>query len=184
MSAKQLAAMAFAAAALTVAGCGGSSKTGSTTTSAAVKPAQSTTATQTSPVGSGEEIKVSSGKPLRRAVWIAKGDAICQRTQTMLSTTTAKTTQDFARLLPQAAGYERTEATELAKLVPPTAMIADWRQIIGDLQKVSEFSLKAAQYAQVNNWSAAVPVATAGNKIATELVVIAKRDGFKVCSVP
>lgn len=181
MSAKQLAAMTFAAAALIVAGCGGSSKTGSITTSVA---AQSGTATQTSPVGSGEEIKVSSGKPLRRAVWIAKGDAICQRANAALSTTTAKTSQDFARLLPQAAGYERTEATELAKLIPPTAMVADWQHIIGGLQKFSEFSLKAAQYAQVRNWSAAVPVATAGDKAQAELVAVAKRDGFKVCSVP
>ena len=183
MSAKQLAAMALAGAVLTAVGCGSSSKTGSTT-SAAVLPAQSSTAAQTSTTGSIEEIKVSTGKPLSRAVWIAKADAICGRANVKLSSTTAKTTQDFARLLPQAAGYERIEATELAKLVPPHGREGDWQQIVSALQKFSELSLKAGEYAQVNNWKAATPVAVAGNKAQLEMVAIAKRDGFKVCSTP
>lgn len=182
MSTKQLAAVMLAAAALTAAGCGGSEK--AATGSSAGQTAQSTSAVRTTPVASSEEIKVSSGKPLSRSAWIAKGDAICRRTNVKLSTTTATSNQDYARLLPQAAGYERAEATELAKLVPPPSRAADWQHIITNLQKFSEISVKVGEYAKVENLRAARPVVAAGEKDEQEILVIAKRDGFKVCSLP
>lgn len=170
----------LAATIVAAAGCGGSSKT---TTTAAVVKATPTTTTQTKPAVS-EEIKVSTGKPLATTAWIAKGDAICRSANAKLSTTTAKTQQDFARLLPQAAGYERAEATELSKLVPPPGKAGDWQQMLTDMIKFSALSLKAGEYAQVNNFPAAIPIATAGNKAQLELITIAKDDGFKVCSLP
>ena len=186
MSPKQLAAMALAAAALTVAGCGGSKNNSTTTTSAATAttPAQSTSATNTTAAASGEPIKISTGTPLARSTWIRKGDAICARANSRLSTTTAKTVQDFARLLPQSAGYEREEATQLAKLTPPHGMEADYQQLVTDLQRFSEYSSKAGEYAARNKWQEALPIATAGNKSQEQLIRIAKHDGFKVCSIP
>lgn len=178
---KLVAALLAATTVASAAGCGGSSKT-TTTNSVAVKPA-STEAAQTKPAVT-EELKVSTGKPLTTRDWIAKGDAICGQANAKLSSTTAKTQQDYARLLPQAAGYERAEATELSKLVPPRGKTSDWQQILTDLVKFSEFSLKAGEYAQVNNFQAAIPIATAGNKAQLELITIAKNDGFKVCSLP
>lgn len=181
MALNKLVAAVFVTAALTAAGCGSSSKT-TAPNSAAATPTSTATA-QTKPAVS-EEIKVSTGKPLTTTTWIAKGDAICSRANAKLSSTTARTQQDYARLLPQAAGYERAEATELSKLVPPRGKAADWQQMLTDLTKFSEFSLKAGEYAQVNNFHAALPIATAGNKAQLELITIAKNDGFKVCSLP
>jgi hypothetical protein len=184
MSVKQLGAAALAAIALITAGCGSSSKGGETTNASTSTAAGQTTAANQGSSTPAAEIKVSAGTPLSRTAWIARADGICAHANTLLSTTTAKTTQDFARLLPQAAGYERTEAVELAKLVPPHGLAGDWQQIVTSLQKFSELSLKAAGYAQANNWQQATPVARAGNKAQEEMVAIAKHDGFKVCSMP
>lgn len=178
-----LAALALAAAMFSASGCGSSSKTESTTTSAATPQSTTTAPTVPAPT-SREEVKVQAGKPLSRAAWIAQGDAICSRANIKLSSTTAKTQQDFARLLPQAAAYERAEATELSKLVPPTATASDWQQVVVGIQKFGEFSARAGEYARVNNFNAALPIATAGNNAQRQFTAIAKRDGFKVCSLP
>lgn len=183
MSAKQLAVIGLAAAALTATGCGGSSKKNAASTTASVVTS-ATTAAQTKPSSTGAEIKISSGKPLSRAAWISKGDTICGRVNVKLSTTSAHTQQDYARLLPQSAAYERQEAVELSKLVPPARMRADWQQVVTDLQKFSELSIRTGEYAAVNKFQSAMPIARAGNKAQEEMVLVAKRDGFKVCSLP
>jgi hypothetical protein len=179
----QFAALALAATTL-VSGCGGSSKTGSTSTAAANTTTATTASAATTPAPTVTTITIATGTPLARSVWISKGDAICASANTKLNSTTVRSTQDFARLLPQAAAYDHTEATELSKLVPPTAMASDWVQIVTELQKFSELSAKAGEYARVNNLSAAKPVTQAGNTAQRQLVAIAKRDGFKVCSIP
>jgi hypothetical protein len=181
MSSTKLAALTLAATAFAASGCGGSSKSGTSATTATSTAAASTTA-QTP--ATSEEIKVVSGTPLSKAVWIKKGDAICAKANAKLDSTTAKTQQDFARLLPQTAAYERAEATELSKLVPPDAQLDDWQRIIVSLQKFSDFSLKAGEYAQVKNFQAASPVIVAANSEQQQLVALAKRDGFKACSIP
>jgi hypothetical protein len=177
-----IATLAVASTLVALSACGSTTKTSSNTaaSSAATTSASNTVST---PVSS-EEIRIDSGKPLSRAAWIAKADAVCLRTNIKLSSTTAKTQHDFARLLPQAAAYERAEATELSKLVPPPSMARDWQQIIIGIQKFGEFSARAGEYARVNNFSAALPIATAGNNAQREFTAIAKQDGFKVCSLP
>jgi hypothetical protein len=177
-----VATLAVAMTLVTLSACGSTSKTSSNTAAPSA-----TTASSDQPVSapaSSEEIRIDTGKPLSRSAWIAKADAICLRTNIKLSSTTARTQQDFARLLPQAAAYERAEATELSKLVPPPSMARDWQQIVIGIQKFGEFSARAGEYARVNNFSAALPIATAGNNAQREFVAIAKQDGFKVCSLP
>jgi hypothetical protein len=41
---------------------------------------------------------------------------------------------DFARVYPQVAIYDRTEAAELSKLVPPAAMAQDWARIVNNIK--------------------------------------------------
>lgn len=176
----QLAALFLVATTLVTSGCGGSSETKSGTTAAAdTTPA---TAARPSQASATTEIVVATGKSLTRAEWVAKGDAICASTNTKRHSTTARTTNDLTRLLPQAAGYERIEATELSKLVPPTSMRSDWIQIVSGIQKFSEYSIKVSEYTQAHNFSAAAPVVVAGTTIERQLTAIAKRDGFKKCS--
>jgi hypothetical protein len=177
----QLTALALAATALALSGCGGSSKSASTTSSAASTP---TTTNANVSVHLAPPITIASGPPLTRAAWIAKGDAICTRTLDKLEATTAKTAEQLARLLPEAAVYDRTEANELSKLVPPTAMADSWAQIVDDLQKYGELTAKAAEYARVRNTNEGIPVFDSANRTQQELTTIAKNDGFKICSQP
>jgi hypothetical protein len=162
---------------LVAAGCGGSSKTNSTTTTSVTTTASVPTSTSTT-----ASITPATGKPLTSSEWIAKGDSICTRANTKLNATTIKTSQDFARILPQAAVYDHNEAAELSKLVPPTAMTTNWAQIIAGIQKFSEYSAKAGEYAKANNIKATTTTLITANKVQAEFAAAAKRDGFKVCS--
>lgn len=203
MSHSKLAAIVIAAVALGVSGCGGSSKTGSTTTvastptqtttaqttTAQTTPAQTTSAqtssTPTTPVlpSTGEPIKIKSGTPLTRRVLIAKAEPICERANAELDSTKIKSIEDYARVLPQTASYDRIEANELSKLVPPAAMAKAWTEIVTGLQKFGEYTEMVAEYAQAKKFTTAVPIFTAGRATHEKLAAIAKRNGFKECAV-
>jgi hypothetical protein len=178
----QLAALTLAAIAFAVSGCGGSSKSKSTVTAAATTSTQSTTAATPTTIAAGKEIKIKSGPPLPRAVWIAKGDAICASASAKINSVKATTTQDFARLFPQAAAYEHIEAIEMSKLVPPTANANDWAQMITGVQKFSEYSIKLGGYARENKLTIQQPLLALANATQKQVALIAKRDGFKICS--
>jgi hypothetical protein len=179
-----LAAVALAATTLAATGCGGSSKTASSTsTAAASTTAPATTAQTAAAVATGEPIKLRSGQPLSRTEWIAKGDAICTITNKKLDASTVRTLKDWQRVLPQGAGWERTEATELSKIVPPVAFASDWRQIVTGFQRFSELTAKVAQYALANNLKAAQPVTAAGEAMHERTANLAKHYGFKECSI-
>jgi hypothetical protein len=177
-------AVAVCAAAFVATGCGSSKASSNAGSTTAAHTATTTAQAPASPASRQVEISVVSGKPLSRAALIARGDAVCSVANAKLSTSTARTQEDFARMLPQSSSYERTEAVELSKLVPPSSMAADWQHIITDLQKFSELSARAGEYAAVKDFPAALPIAISGNKTQRDMVAIAKQDGFKVCSIP
>jgi hypothetical protein len=178
----QLAAFGLVAAALVVAGCGKSSKAESTATTATAASTPTATTAPTTTAANVTHIKVRSGTPLPRTTWIRRGDAICARTNVKLNSTTVKTPQDFARLLPQAAAYDHAEAVELSKLVPPTAMASDWTQVVVGIEKFGELDEKAAEHV-LTNYHLATPILIAANAVQKQWTTIAKRDGFKVCSI-
>ncbi len=174
----QLVALALAATTLLASGCGGSSKT---TSSTAAVTAPATVATPT-PTATATPIKFASGRPLTRAKWIAEGDAICAHTDRRLAAISVTSTRELVHALPQAAAYEKAEVRDLSKLVPPASMAGDWAQIVNDLQIFAEDSIKIAQYAEVKNASAGVPLVHAQNNIHKQMAAVARRDGFKQCS--
>jgi len=184
----QLSALVIFAAALAFTGCGGSSKnTNTATTSAQPTSAQTTTTTQTAtspttPITTAAVIKIQTGKPLSRAAWIAKGDAICAIANTKRHANSARTQAEFLRLLPQSAAYDRTEAEELSKVVPPAAKSDDWKKIVTGFQKFSEISARVAAEATSGRISEATALVPSGNSVDLEITVLAKRDGFKACS--
>lgn len=180
----QLAALALAATTLAASGCGGSSKTTSTDSpAAATTAAQSTTSAQITPaVTTAEVIKVQAGTPLSRTVWIAKGDAICARTNTKLSVGTAHTTQQLAQDLPRAASYDHTEAMELSKIVPPADKASDWQQVITGFQKFGELTAQAGEELKNSTFSASSAVLIKATAVQRQATIIAMRDGFKQCS--
>jgi hypothetical protein len=189
MSSKQLAALALAAMTLTTAGCGSSSKNGSTTTVAGA-PAASTsspvttasTSTQASSLPPAVAVSVANGKPLTRARWIAKGDAICAELNRELQALKVKRAGELPRVLPQAAAYVRTEVVQLAKLVPPASKASDWKRFLSATLQWAEGTAKLAEFAKLGDSITVSPVAKATIALHGRLVSMAQHDGFKVCS--
>jgi hypothetical protein len=183
----QPAMFALVATILALSGCGSSKTESSSTTATAATTTTQPTSTQTTATGTtpttGTAIKVQGGKPLSQAAFVARGDAICRSTNSKLNSTTVKAKQDFARLLPQAAAYELVEAQELSRLAPPPSMAADWNKIVASTQALSKDTAKAGAAAQAGNLKAALPFISATAATQKQIIVLAKRDGFKVCSV-
>lgn len=179
----QFAALGLAATALAASGCGNSSKTTSSASIPQTTAAQSTTNAQTAPTSHTKEIKIKTGPQLTRAALIAKGDAICTRIDAQLEAAKNSTEQDLARDLPLAATADQQEAAELSKLVPPTAIAKDWSEILNDIQAFSVYTAKAAGYAETGKFPEATSLVVAGNAVQKKFTILARRDGFKVCSI-
>ncbi len=182
----QLAAFLFAATMLLAVGCGGSSKSATTTASTADQPTNSTVAASASDTATQatEPVKLAGGKPLSQKQWIAKGDAICAQLLAELEADPITSLAGFARVMPQAAAYERAEVAQLLKLTPPASKMADWQQFLNDTSQWAADTQKLGELAQVGKFSATSPIARATINIQKELTGIAKRDGFHKCSLP
>jgi hypothetical protein len=176
----QLAALALTASALIASGCGGSSKT---TTTTAATTATATTTAATTPSTTTATVKIATGTPLPRAKWIAEGDAICERAKAKTSAQKVQAISDFARVYPLVALYNKTEATELAKLVPPTAMSHDWAQIINALELHARYVSEVARYVGEGNEKSAGQPYHLSTVVLEQMLKTAKRDGFKQCSI-
>jgi hypothetical protein len=175
-----LTALALATGALAVAGCGGSSKS-TATTAASTPPATTTTATTPTATVTAAAVTFASGTPLSHTVWIARGDKICAHANTELSTGTLRSPQAFASALSRAAVYDKTEASELGKLVPPASEASDWKQIVNDIQLFGEYTSKVAEDTRAGNNEAAHPLLLQGEAIHARLAAIARRAGFTQC---
>ncbi len=184
MSPKQLAALVLAATALTAAGCGSSSKSQSSTTATNTTAASTAAATTTapSPTTTTTSVTIASGKPLSHAVWIAKGDAICAQMIARLGTLQIKTREDYARVLPQGAAFERAAVASMSKLVPPASKTNDWRNIVTAVQFFAENTIRTIPYFISNDAAAGHPLLVAGYKDRLKMDTIAKRDGLKDCA--
>jgi hypothetical protein len=183
----RLVALALAATTLLVAGCGGSSKTDATTTAAVTPPTNttettSTAASTTTSPATTATVKVASGTPLTRARWISTGDAICAHLFAQIDANPVKSASDFGHVLPQVAIYERTEAAELAKLVPPASKVHDWQQILSNTEREATNTAKLGESAQAGQFNATSPLSKATEKLEIQVSTIAKHNGFTQCS--
>lgn len=176
MSRIRLSVLALGAVVLAASGCGGSSKTRSAATPATTAPAAT-------PPPAAPMLKLASGTPLTRAEWIAKGDAICNRSNIKISSVTVRAMPEYATALPQIVTYERAEAHELSKLVPPASMAHDWAQIVNGLQLDSNYISTLAGYARENKYSNTNPLVEKANSLHKQIAELAKRDGFTRCSI-
>jgi hypothetical protein len=177
----RLFALSLVAGGLVLYGCGGSSKGGSTGSTAVTKPAATTSASQPN-ASPSTSVTVASGAPLTRASWIAEGDSICARLNAQLAVTDVKTARDFARALPQAAAYERAALARLAALVPPASKRRDWQEFLRYTQEGAANTAKLGQSAQGANFVLTGPLVASTQKIRLHAAAVAKRDGFKVCA--
>lgn len=170
---------------LVASGCGGSSKAEVTTSasSTTTTTTASTSAVTPTPTPKVAVVRLASGTPLTRAEWIKKGEAVCAKLNAQLAANTIRTPSDFARVLPQAAAYERAEFNSLVKLAPPASMSKDWQHFLTATEEWAENSLKVANLATPGNFNINTPLAVATKNIHEHLAAIAKRDGFKECAL-
>ncbi len=184
----QLMTLGIAVSALAVAGCGGSSKTGSTAsvadaTTTAATTATTATTTAAPPTVTATTVKVATGKPLTVTTLIAKGDAICARTNTKISTISVKSEADFKRVLPQVAIYNSIESNELDKLVPPASLASDWARIINAAHLYSTYVNRIASDAQTSSYaSTSGPLIQTAESVHRQMASMARHDGFKHCA--
>lgn len=171
----QLAALALAVLAASASGCG-SSKTGSATTTTAAQ------ATPTTPITT-TPTKVAAGAPLARAQWIAAGDAICASTNDKFATLGAHNPGQFVGALPQAAIYYTSESEDLSKLVAPKSMARDWEEIVNDIHLTGEYADAVAQDVKEKQQQTASQMLKKAEALRKETLRIARRDGFKWCSL-
>jgi hypothetical protein len=153
-----IAALALAVV-LAAAGCGGSSKSEST--------------------DSG-----SSGASAATARLIATADAICERLDARLASTTPVhlDSRTIARSAPQNAALERAALTELVKLAPPASLADDWRQIIAYRLTLADELARLGRYAKANDTRAVKALAVSKKRVHEKLFALATHDGFRVCS--
>lgn len=166
---------------LIASGCGSSSPK---TISASSTPARTSTApSRTTPAA--QPVIVATGRPLTRSQWLRKGDAICARLNSWLATNSVKSTADFAVVLPQAAIHERAELESLVKLVPPAAHRRDWREFLRATQQWAANSETLGRVAQAEGaaFNVNLPLARATKDLHERLAHVAKREGFKECSL-
>lgn len=123
----------------------------------------------------------SSSKPLTRAELTAKADAICKTVAAKLSSKSANTRQEIARVAGELASFEQTALTNLSKLVPPAELESDWKRFITEAQTLAENTAKLGEYAKTNNLKAAKSLITSSEATQKRMVAIAKRDGLTAC---
>lgn len=177
-----LVAFALVSSILMVTGCGGSSKSGETKTSTVTTGTSNTSADTTATVPQ-VIVKPASGKPLTRASWIAKGDAICKRTNIQIEALHVKVAAELPRILPQSAAYERAEVASLSKLVPPPAEASNWQKFLTATLQWAEGSDKLAELGRYGDSIMSTPLATTVTQIHERAMRIARRTDFKECSV-
>lgn len=179
-------ALMVGAAALVASGCGGSSKTSpaSRTASRSVPPTKVSATMQTEPQIPTSGIPLASGRPLSKAEWIKRGEAICTRSNTRAAAITATQPREYATALPQIALYVRLEARELSKLVPPTPKAHDWARYVDGLWLASQYAVEAANKLKAKaTFQTARSALIRANSLHEEIDKIAKRDGFTECAV-
>ncbi len=178
----QLAAVMLALVALAVSGCG-SSKSGSTTSASnAATTGSSTTAPSTTPTTTSS-VKIVVGKPLSLARWVAAGDTVCKRVQSQLASVSVHNRAQFKRGLPQAAIIYANETEDLSKIVPPTASAHDWETYVNDVHVYDEYTNIVLHEFNTGRTTISLPIQRKLLELQNSEVAIAKRYGFKWCTV-
>lgn len=123
----------------------------------------------------------SSSKPLTRAELTAKANAICKTVTAKISSKSANTQQQIARVAEELSSFEQTALTNLSKLVPPAELENDWKLFVSGAQTLAENTAKLGEYAKANNLKAAKGLITSSEATQKQMVTIAKRDGLTAC---
>jgi hypothetical protein len=136
--------------------------------------------------GCGES--TGSSKPLTRSALIARGNLICRRPNTKLTTPAGGEGGGLAHLLLSRAAYEHAVAVEMRTLTPPASMANGWGQIVSGTQTLADATAKLGEYEQSHNHRFFTPnptshaASTAMAEGTRQLTAFARREGFKDCA--
>jgi hypothetical protein len=164
----RFAALALILTTFAASGCGGSKTTSSA--SKTTSPAYQTASTS-APTG-----------PLTHAEAIARTNAICARLLAKLEASVVRTSQDFLRIMPQLASYERSVAAELRRLTPPASLVHSWRQVILSIETLADNTVKGIRYAKSGNTKAGKALLLSNVKTRKPMLEAAGRAGFTQCA--
>jgi hypothetical protein len=153
-------------------GCGqsSSSKTRSPGITSTTAAASTTNTSAPSPSGA-----------LTRAELIAKADAICAGANARFGSLKVTSTAELGHALAQEGAFNRVQAVELSKLIPPASMSSDWKLIVDGVRRLGSYATKLSTYTLTNNSTAGPPLLLASSRDRNHILAIAKRDGFREC---
>ncbi len=132
-------------------------------------------ASATSPEGS------SLSPTLSHSQLVARADAICARVNAKRSTIHIGSPHSLRAVTPL-AHYERTASEELARLIAPSDIAYDWRQIVVDYRTIAAITAKIGLFAQEDRLSAIHAAIITATRAQQDLLVAAQRGGFKDCA--
>jgi hypothetical protein len=164
---------------LAVAGCGGSTKSGSGSNSSSTAQVASQTPNSVQPGNSSPTTTV----PLSRAVFITKADEICFGVNAKDRSTKIGSRETDAHNAPALGAYKEAAVAEMSKLVPPASMESTWRRIVAGAKILADDTVKLGQYAKENRGAQEISELFVGSaKAREEINNLAEQNGFKDCA--
>ncbi len=152
-----LSGLPLVAAAILMAGCGGSTSSG------------------------------ASGKPLSaaaptRASLVTAADAVCRRLNRELAGDNIATVQDIVRVVGRRAAREQRALDELGRLAVPVSLAPQWQQILASRRAIIESIIKVGQVVRTGKVHGMEPILTKSADIARRMRTTAQRAGFSDCA--
>jgi hypothetical protein len=122
---------------------------------------------------------------LTRAELLKKSDAICRRVAEKPDRTYVFTqgVEQYARVLLSLAAYERAAFRELEKLIPPTPMAGQWKQILAIDRRTVDDSVEAAEYAKAGQLDLAGKEDESVIREKKQAANLGASSGFLYCSL-
>ncbi|MFZ1155227.1 MAG: hypothetical protein WAN93_10015 [Solirubrobacteraceae bacterium] len=159
------------ATALVVTGCGKSSKSEATTTSAGTT--SSATQTTTAPTTSNVTTDL-----------VSEANEICKRLAARRASTRAQTQLQAVKVATELAAFEQGIVVEMRKFVPPAAMASDWKQLLAHAQTLATDTAKISELAQSTGLETPAFAALVAKRrvVESEAAAIAKHAGLQECT--
>jgi hypothetical protein len=180
MSHARLVVFVLVGSALAASGCGGATKSSSSTAPATV--AQSSTATPSTTTSSSTATSPVATRPLSRAQLIATANSICFGLNAKRKATRISSALEYERLVPQLATYELAAAEEMSKITPPAAMVGTWKQIVAGTQVIAEVTGHFRHYSEASDPKTAHVYDVAITKAIQQVQSAAKQAGLTECA--
>jgi hypothetical protein len=156
--------------ALATCGCGGTSKSSTTTAQTAAKSPTTTTTAQTEPATQGGQATV---------VFVKQAEAIC----THLNAEVAPLHQtNFAVIAPILASLEHRALAAMTKLTPPASIAEGWKQFIAYQRSIDEGTVKLGEYAKAKELNQVRTQFYTIDSLQTRMLATARRNKLLACT--